>query len=217
MTYLHKHLPVFIQYKNNKHMYIRMKDTGCHITAPKSFSKQLIHQYVKNNEVRLIESYQKLKNISYTLLGNAFEISFRLGAFHYEIKNHHVFISHPISFDAGFKLFLNIEFQKYIVSIKDKIHLHIKKFGLNPVHIDTSYLKSKYGSYHRLKNKITLNSYLYMLDPELIEYVIMHEYAHTKEFHHQKSFYDLQHKLCLNDKELSKRLKTLTIPTHFTL
>lgn len=217
MTYVFKNMPVFITRKNNKNMYVRIKDTGCHISAPKYFSKEFINQYLMQHETRLLERYKQLRNIQYTILGQPIKIDFELKKFGYEFCQQHLKISHPKSFDIAFKLFLKLEFDNYLTSIQQDIHAHIKKFELTPVSIDTKYVYSKYGSYHSLKNKITLNSYLYMLDRELIKYVIMHEYAHTKEFHHQKTFYDLQHQLCSNDKELSKRLKTLTIPTHFTL
>jgi len=217
MMYIHKDMPVYVYRKKNKHMYVRMRNTGCHITVPKLLSHQLIQQYVTENERRLLQTYQKLHDIQYTLLGKAITIDYKQSEFHYEIHHNQLKIAHPTSFDVGFKLFLKLEFQKYLELIQHEIQAHIIKHGLKPVNIEIKYLQSKYGSYHRLKNKITLNSYLYMLDPKLIDYVIMHEYAHTKEFHHQKSFYDLQHQLCSNDKELSKWLKTLTIPTHFTL
>lgn len=217
MMYTHKDMPVFIYRKTNKHMYVRMRNTGCHISVPKQLSYQLIQQYVTENEQRLLLIYQKLHDIQYTLLGRAIKIKYKKSEFHYETNDDILTIAHPISFDDGFKIFLKLEFQKYLELIQPEIHEHIIKHGLKPVKIELKYLQSKYGSYHRLKNKMTLNSFLYMLDPQLIHYVIMHEYAHTKEFHHQKSFYDLQHQLCANDKELSKRLKTLTIPTHFTL
>ena len=217
MMYIYKEMPVYIYRKNNKNMYVRMRNTGCHISVPKQISLQLIKQYVIDNEVKLLQTFQKLYHIQYTLLGKPLEIEYKKSAFHYEIHQNILKISHPDDFNVAFKLFLKLEFQKYIQSIQYEIHTHVIKYGLKPVSIDIKYIQSKYGSYHRLKNKITLNSFLYMLDPKLINYVIMHEYAHTKEFHHQKSFYDLQHQLCSNDKELSKWLKTLTIPTHFTL
>lgn len=217
MMYIYKEMPVYIYRKRNKHMYVRIRNTGCHITVPTQLSHQHIQQYVIENEHRLIQTYQKLQDIQYTLLGEPIEIKYEKSAFHYDIYQNILKISHPDDFDVAFKLFLKLEFQKYIHSKQHEIHTYVIKNGLNPVSIEIKYIHSKYGSYHRLKNKITLNSFLYMLDPKLIDYVIMHEYAHTKEFHHQKSFYNLQHQLCSKDKELSKWLKTLTIPTHFTL
>lgn len=217
MTNVYKNMPIHVHRKKIKHMYVRVKDTGCHFSVPKQLSYQIIEAYLTFNENKLLKSYQKLQSLTYRLWGKDIDISYSKGPISYQYINNHLSISHPQNFDQGFKLFLKFELEKYLVSIENDINNHLRAHDITPVVVRVKYYKSKYGSYHRLKNTITLNSYLCMLEPSLIFYVIMHEYAHTKAFHHQQSFYLLQHQLCPNDKELSKRLKSLTIPTTFTL
>jgi predicted metal-dependent hydrolase len=210
-------MPIHVHRKKIKHMYVRIKESGCHFSVPKLLSHQIIEHYITFNETKLLKSYQKLQSFTFTLWGKNIDISYLKAPFSFRYTNNHLNISHPDNFDLGFKLFLKLELEKYVISIEETTHHHLKAYGIKPAKIVVKYYKSKYGSYHRIKNTITLNSYLCMLDPLLIKYVIMHEYAHTKEFHHQPSFYFLQHQLCPDDKELSKRLKSLTIPTTFTL
>jgi len=217
MTFVFKNMPVFVYTKKIKHVYVRVKSSGCHVSAPKNISTKWLDQYLLDNELRILSKYEKLNLIEYTVLGRPIKIHFSHGKFQYDYQHPLLTIRHEENFDLAFKTFLMIEFKSYIDSIQFKVETHLKAHNLQPVSIKIKYLRSKFGSYHRIHHQITLNSYLFMLDPSLIQYVLMHEYAHTKEFNHQKAFYDLQHQLCPNDKELSKRLKTLTIPEHFKL
>jgi predicted metal-dependent hydrolase len=213
----YKGVPVYINKKSIKHMYVRIKTSGCHINIPKKLSSISIEKYLYENVDKIKETYNNLKTISYSILGKPISVSYTKGEFKFDFSDNHLTIVHPTSFDEGFKLFLKISMTTYIKKYDNEIKSHLTLFNITPVNYHFKYLTSKFGSYHRVKKTITLNTYLFMLDPLLIHYVLMHEYAHTKEFHHQKSFYDLQHQLCPNDKELSKRLKTLTIPSQFTL
>lgn len=217
MTFVLKNMPVFVYTKKIKHVYVRVKSSGCHISAPKNISIKWLEQYVLHNQLKLLSKYKKLNHIRYTVLGQPINIHVSEGQFQYDYQHPFLTIQHEENFDVAFKRFLMIEFKSYIDALQLKIETHLKAHNIQPVSIKIKYLRSKFGSYHRLNHQITLNSYLFMLEPSLIEYVLMHEYAHTKEFNHQKAFYDLQHQLCPNDKELSKRLKTLTIPEHFKL
>lgn len=69
-------------------------------------------------------------------------------------------------------------------------------------------LKSRWGSCDNHKN-ITLNIYLTQLPWELIDYVIIHELAHTKHQHHQKAFWDYMEELMPDYKQHRKALKQM--------
>ncbi len=51
-------------------------------------------------------------------------------------------------------------------------------------------MTSRWGSCQPVKGKITLNTRLVEAPIEAIDYVVLHELAHMKYPHHQKSFYD---------------------------
>ena len=85
------------------------------------------------------------------------------------------------------------------------------------------WLASKYGfSYNRVfirnqktrwgscsgKNNISLNMQLVRLPDELVDYVILHELAHTIKKNHSKAFWAEMDKLVGNGKQMSSRLKS---------
>lgn len=71
-------------------------------------------------------------------------------------------------------------------------------------------LKSRWGSYNKNKNEITLNLFLLFFDESFIKYVIDHEVTHIKYFDHSKSFYKELEKRCPNYLVLRKQMKNLT-------
>lgn len=69
-------------------------------------------------------------------------------------------------------------------------------------------LKSRWGSCDS-SNNIIFNIYLIQLDWALIDYVILHELAHTKFKHHQTAFWDYLFQLLPDCKERRKQLKQM--------
>ena len=67
--------------------------------------------------------------------------------------------------------------------------------------------KTRFGSCSYCNN-INLNMNLMNYDPEIIDYVIIHELAHTKVKNHSPKFWAEVEKNCPNYKELRKRLKS---------
>lgn len=67
-------------------------------------------------------------------------------------------------------------------------------------------LKSRWGSCDS-NNDIVLNMYLVQLDWSLIDYVIVHELAHTRHKHHQREFWDEVASILPDYKERRKALK----------
>jgi predicted metal-dependent hydrolase len=67
-------------------------------------------------------------------------------------------------------------------------------------------LKSRWGSCDREAN-ITLNLFLIQLPEELVDYVILHELAHTKQLNHSPQFWSFLEQISPDVKILRKRLK----------
>ena len=70
--------------------------------------------------------------------------------------------------------------------------------------------KRVWGCMDRNKN-IKLNLKLIILRKELVEYVILHELCHGKEFNHSKKFWGELEKCCPDYKRLNKELKSYAI------
>ena len=66
--------------------------------------------------------------------------------------------------------------------------------------------KTRWGSCS-YKNNISLSLHLMRLPNEIIDYVILHELAHTLVKNHSKEFWDTLEKICPNSKKLDKKLK----------
>lgn len=68
------------------------------------------------------------------------------------------------------------------------------------------HLKTRWGSCNA-RQQITLNYYMMQLPWELIDYVLTHELAHTKEMNHSEQFWQLVERQLPNYKQLRKALR----------
>lgn len=96
-----------------------------------------------------------------------------------------------------------IEAKEYL---PQRVAVLAENFGLNYRDLAIKNMTSRWGSCSG-HNNINLNLHLIRLPEELIDYVILHELAHTKEKNHGKSFWDFLVKILPNAKELNKKLK----------
>lgn len=93
------------------------------------------------------------------------------------------------------------------VLLPQRIEQLSKSTGISYKTVKVKKLKSRWGSCDSNKN-IVLNIYLMQLDWSLIDYVVLHELAHTYHQHHQKTFWNLLEKLLPDYKERRKLLKS---------
>lgn len=85
-----------------------------------------------------------------------------------------------------------------------------KKYGFAYNKLTMKNIKSRWGSCSN-KNNINLNIHLMRLPNELIDYVILHELAHTVEHNHRKKFWDLLDAVTGGAKVLDRQLKKYRI------
>lgn len=81
-----------------------------------------------------------------------------------------------------------------------------EKFGFEYKKLALKNIRTRWGSCSKRKN-INLNIHLMRLPDQLIDYVILHELAHTVEMNHSKNFWKLLDKLTGGAKQLNKELK----------
>jgi len=84
------------------------------------------------------------------------------------------------------------------------------KFGFEFNELYLKNIKSRWGSCSR-KNNINLSVHLMRLPNHLIDYVILHELAHTVEHNHSQKFWNLLDAVTGGAKKLEKELKKYRI------
>lgn len=210
--------PVKILYKNIKHTYFKMREDGLTIHTSKKTPFHLIETYVLEHQRRFEQTYEKYQQKEFILWGKNVEVKLYEGPFSYEIKGNliHMYDNSKEISQTWLKV-LSEESKRYLEHIKGTLEQRLQTFQIKPRVYQLKWYTSKFGSYHRNKDYISLNIYLATLDPSLFLYVLYHEYAHTIHFHHQKTFYALLEKLCPNHKIFEKKLKSLVISKHYTL
>ena len=77
-------------------------------------------------------------------------------------------------------------------------------FNYNKVFIKN--IKSRWGSCSK-KGNVNFSLHLMLLPEELIDYVILHELAHTVEHNHSKNYWAVLNKIYGNSKIIDKKLK----------
>ena len=98
--------------------------------------------------------------------------------------------------------------------LPQKVDFWARKFNLpfNQVKINKS--TTRWGSCSHQKN-INLSFYLMLLPEKLIDYVVLHELAHTVEMNHGEKFWDLLSKLCQEDaRAISRSVRKFNSPDY---
>lgn len=114
--------------------------------------------------------------------------------------------------DIDIQLFLSDSINKVYraeakLYLPERIYLFAKQFSLDVGKVTIRNTKTRWGSCS-YQNNISLSFHLLKLPKHLIDYVVLHELAHTKEKNHQKPFWNLLDTFCDGKaKQLDKELK----------
>ena len=84
------------------------------------------------------------------------------------------------------------------------------KYNFNYNKIFIKNIKSRWGSCSK-KGNVNFSLHLMMLPEELIDYVILHELAHTAEHNHSNNFWAVLNKIYGNAKTVDRKLKDYRI------
>jgi predicted metal-dependent hydrolase len=98
---------------------------------------------------------------------------------------------------------LRVEAKKYLPERTEEL---AKKYNFNFKKVFVKNVKTRWGSCSGVNN-INLNIHLMRLPDELIDYIILHELAHTVEKNHSKNFWKLLDSLTGDAKTIDKKLK----------
>lgn len=204
--------------KNNKNTYFRFKDNYLEISKAKYVTQTYILNYLYDNfdafYLKYLKHLESIPNHNEIILE---EKSYQLNIiennkFSYLINGNKINVySKYKDLEKIKKLIYKDHLKKMIDNINEDVKLVLKTNKIKERPIKLKYYKSKFGSYNRKKDEITLNIILAKANINYLYYVIMHEYAHTKEFNHSKSYYKVLKELMPNYIKYDKTIKKLSI------
>lgn len=199
---------VIIIKKNNKNLYIRVKDDGniyvtCNFFTTKSLIKKVLDGNVDSLRKMLFKvNNKKLKEDIFLYLGKEYKVIFDEKLNSTYIKDDKIFSKNTLS--------LNKWYKEEIIRIFDErfvyVFNHFKENIKSPI-LKIRNMKTRWGVYNRRNHTITLNSKLIEFDVSKIDYVIIHELSHIIYFNHSKDFWNLVEKYCKDYKLIRKEMR----------
>ncbi len=186
-----------------KNLRLRVKaDGSVHVSAPYGVSQKTIDDFVESRTDWIIEQREKLSEIVppspselsdgsvITLFGRHYVITVTDGVGEASAEGGMLVV--PLidgeSIETAVLVFMAKECRR-ICTEAVKVYLDRAGYKGSPVSLEFKYLKSRWGSYNRQKNLITLNLALCKLPEKYISYVAAHEVTHIFVHNHSDDFY----------------------------
>jgi len=199
---------VIINRKNNKNLYIRVKeDMNIHVYCNRFITKGMIKKVLDENNPslrKMINAVKKKeeKSFKFFYLGSSYDIIYNENVKVTTIDGNSIITKNEKTLNKWLKDETLRIFDERYVYIFNRFKENIK----SPI-LKIRDMKTRWGVYNRLNHTITLNSRLIEYDVDKIDYVIIHELSHIIHFNHSKSFWNLVSKYCSNYKEIRKEMK----------
>jgi predicted metal-dependent hydrolase len=102
---------------------------------------------------------------------------------------------------------LRIEAKHYIPA---RVNHLAEKYNFNYNNVFIKNIRSRWGSCSKKRN-VNFSLHLMLLPEELIDYVILHELAHTEEHNHSKKFWAVLDKIYGDSKTIDRKLRDYRI------
>ena len=196
---------VEIIYKNNKNMYLRIKDDlKIVVTAPLKISEKKIQKFVESNidyiSKVIIQKEEVLakKQDKFQYLGKLYDICY-INERKIFLGEEKALIGKNVNIDNWYKKNAIEVFKNYYNSCFQ----NFKEAKYKPL-LKIRKMKGKWGVCNITNKTITLNLELIKLNPKYLIYVIYHELCHLKHPNHSKDFWALVEKYVPNYKQIKK-------------
>ena len=200
-------IDVFITKKNNKNMYLRVKEDGIHISCNYFVTKGMILNFITSNEQMILEAYARLqkkkeKKEEFYYLGKKYDVIILNTVSKIEFYEDKVFVKNKTYLNTFLKNEANRIFNE---RVKICYNLFEEKIPYPEVLIDK--MTRKWGYCNKAKKLIKLNFELIKYSINEIDYVVIHELCHFLEFNHSRNFWNYVKKYKPDFKEAKKVLK----------
>lgn len=204
-------LPLKIIYKDNKNMYLRIKDNNTiYITAPRFIKKKDVLKFIKKNEstilkiIDLRKEKQEERN-KFLFLGKTYEINY-ITQRKLILGQDKVYLAKDYNYHNWYRKMAEEVFLRQLNYCYSRF---TEKIPYPQLKIRS--MKSKWGVCNITKKKVTINLELIKYDLKYLNYVIIHELAHLVYPNHSKSFWALVAKYEPNYKKYRKEMKSFSI------
>ena len=203
-----KEYDVVIERKNNKNLYIRVKeDKKIYVTANYLVTKNQIIKILDNNHIYLKKMINKRlveeeKNSHIYYLGKCYDLVISNSFNKVEVNGNKIYSPSVEVFEKWYKNQI-----KQIFSIHYKAMYNCFTENVELPVLKIRKMKTRWGVCNIKSKTITLNSRLIEYDESALDYVIIHELSHLVHFNHSKEFWKLVEKYIPNYKQIRKFLK----------
>lgn len=199
---------VVIEKKNNKNLYIRVKeDLTILVTTNYLTTKKQILDVLDQNQSYIMKMIEKRKKETekkeYILyFGNKYDLVFGNLFDEVEIAGNKIYAHDQKQFDKWYKKQMQNIFDEHYKMLYNKFEESIPFYRMR-----IREMKTRWGVCNVKSKTITLNSRLIEYPLEALDYVIVHELSHLIHFNHSNSFWNLVAKYKPDYKRIRKELK----------
>lgn len=207
-----------ITYKQQKHMYLKVRNDQIIISAPFFMQEKLIEDFILKNLPKILEKITILKpNL---VFNNDNSYLYFLSKKYQLITKYHAkktiiyfeFNNLVVCTNIQDHKQILVKIEKFLKQEAKEIFMNRLQYWSEFMNIEFSVLKirsmlSKWGICQPHTKIITLNYKLIHFGYEVIDYVIIHELTHIIHSHHKKAFWNFVAQYCPNFQECQKILK----------
>ena len=199
---------VDIQRKNNKNIYVRIKeDLTIQVSARKFTTKKEIKALLDNNQDFLRKTIEKrkkekIKKDKFLIFGEEYEVVVMPQFKNIKMVDKIIYTPDPAKLDKWLKKEIKRIFE-------DRVRINYVKFEekIPYPEVKIRSMKTRWGVCNRKKRYITFNSNLIKETIDKLDYVIVHELSHFVHFDHSKDFWALVAKYCPKYKQIRNELR----------
>lgn len=191
--------------RSARNVTMRAKPDGLHLTVPLYSKTEKVLEVLQPYRERLLEAYNKVAikpiDLTYSIQAPCFHLSIcqgTLSCFSVKEREEEMYIYCPpftdFSSDAVQKLLRSAIVRalkkRASICLPPLLSMWSARFGLPYKKVRITGACSRWGSCSSA-GTISLSCYLMLLPSHLMDYVILHELAHTKEMNHGPRFWEL--------------------------
>ena len=193
-----------------RRMTFRTKPEGVFATVPTGTTQKEVEKAIETLRPKLLKAKEKAKpkpliDLNYRIDAEYFKLSLVSGnrerfLSHSELGEMRIICPPNADFnDAGLQEWLHKVIVEALrrnakIVLPPRLYMLSMKHGLPYGQLKINSSKGRWGSCSAKKH-INLSCYLMLLPSHLIDYVLLHELAHTKEMNHSEKFWALLDKL----------------------